>query len=95
MAIIQMAPQKKSFWPVGSWSMLDDSQMSGKEMSSDMLVAKRNFTFTTRSKPSGDMPTIQSRFPSSENCGYTNRVVSVARFNAHAARFIKLTSLKK
>ena len=31
--------------------------------------------------------TIHNRFPSSENCGKTKRVVTVARFKEHAPRF--------
>ena len=68
-AITEMPPQKKTFWAVGKSSMLLESQMSGMEIASEMLVASMNFTPTTRFKPSGERPTIQRRLPSSENCG--------------------------
>ena len=93
--MMEMAAMKNSICPIGSCSMRHENQMSGRLMSSEMVEASMNFTFTTRERPSGERPTIQSRLPSSENCGYTKRVVSVARFSAQAARFMKLTSLKK
>ncbi len=94
-AITEIPAQKNNFWESGNWSILDENQIRGTEITREIDVAKKYLTNTTRFKPSGDKPTIQSRLPSRENCGKTNRVVKVAKFNAHAARFIKLTSFEK
>src|SRR5690242_12061869 len=54
--------------------------------SREVRLASQYFAFTTRGSPIGAIPTIQRRRPSSENCGKTKRVVTVARFNEHAPR---------
>jgi hypothetical protein len=62
-------------------------------MASERELASQYLVLTTRASPIGAMPTIHSRWPSSENCGNTNRVVTVARFSEHAVRFRYATRL--
>src|SRR6202451_2456155 len=70
-----------------------DSVMRLNVTTSDAKLASQYFVLTTRANPIGDIPTIQSRWPSSENCGNTNRVVSVARLSEHAPRLRNATRL--
>ena len=56
-------------------------------MTSAVTQLIQNFCSSTLCRPSGARPMIQSRRPSSENCGKTKRVVSVESVSAEAARF--------
>ena len=68
-------------------SSVQDSNVSTCITTSVAAVAHQNLSRTTATSPSGARPTTHTRFPSSENCGNTNRVVIVARFSAQAPRF--------
>ena len=71
----------------GIESIAHDAPTSAIVTLIDTAVEKRNLAMSVRRIPSGAMPMIQMRLPSSEIWGKTKRVVNVARFSAHAPRF--------
>src|SRR5581483_9679193 len=71
----------------GRCSIRLDAVMSVTVTHIEAAQLSQNFCSSTLPRPMGARPMIQSRRPSSENCGKTKRVVSVESVSEEAARF--------